>query len=140
MVQSRLSSFHLQLSIFLQDESCLVGLSSSLPTYFSVLPSPRLDSIGIGGFSHDFGCLKGDTSPVMEALDSFGTVKPSQTIILFFLLGPLFPGLFSRLSNQRKARVQAFAKGVEEIAEGVLARAKAEEDEEDQSIIGLFGE
>ena len=77
----------------------------------------------------------------MEALDSFGTVKPSRTIMLFFLLGPLFPGLFSRLSNQRNARVQALVKGVEEIAEGVLARAKAEEDEEEggQSIIGLFG-
>ena len=79
----------------------------------------------------------------MAALDSFATMKPSLSITLLFVLGPLFPELFSRLSNQRKERVQALVKGVEQIAEGVLERVKAEKDdagvdEGDQSIIGLL--
>ena len=98
----------------------------------------------MSGFSHDLGCLSGDTSPAMAALDSFGTVKPSLAIALF-VLGPLFPEFFSRLSNQRNKTVQTLAKGVEEIGQGVLARAEAEKDdadggEGDQSIVGLLSE
>ena len=81
----------------------------------------------------------------MVALDSFGTLKPSLAITLSFVLGPMFPGLFSRLSNQRNRRIQTLAKGVEDIAKEVLARAEAEKDdadggEGDQSIVGLLSE
>ena len=79
----------------------------------------------------------------MATLDSFGTVKPSLAITLFFILGPLFPGLFSRMSNQRTERIQTLVQSVKEIAEEVLERVKAEGDsadgdEGDQSIIGLL--
>lgn len=81
---------------------------------------------------------------MMAALDSLGTVKPSLTIKLFFAFGPLFPRLFSRLSNQRNARIKALVKSVETIAEGVLARIKVERDdvdgERDQSIISSLSE
>ena len=81
----------------------------------------------------------------MAALDSFGTIKPSLAITLFFILGPLFPEFFSRLPNKRNKTVQTLARGVEEIAQELLTRAEAERDdtdgnEGDESIMGLLSE
>jgi len=51
----------------------------------SLFSRSRLGNIGNGGFSHDFASLKGNTSNVVTAIDSFGFVKPSFAVRMSFL-------------------------------------------------------
>jgi hypothetical protein len=102
----------------------------------------RLDSVGIGGFGHDFGSLSGQTSSVMKAFDAFGTVKPSPLITILFLVGPMFPKLLSRLPNPRRVVMNGLAKSVEGIAGDLLANAAKEKEAGaeslDKSIVGAL--
>ena len=80
----------------------------------------------------------------MEALDAMVSAKPSLASKLIFLIGPLFPGLLSRLPNRRKGMTRDWAMAVENVAVKVLERQKADqngaaEEDLDQSIIGSFG-
>jgi len=112
------------------------------------LPSPsypRLDSIGIAGFSHDFGSLKGQTSPVVAAVDSFGSIKPSFSIMLSFVLGMILPGLSSKIPNRLMRTMTSLAMGLRGIASELLDKATKEKaevgaGEVDKSIIGALGE
>ncbi|KAG5637283.1 hypothetical protein H0H81_005117, partial [Sphagnurus paluster] len=100
-----------------------------------------LDSIGAGGFSHDFGSLKGDISPVAAAFDSFSDVKPSPMIILSFLLASIVP-LLNRIPNERTAGFIKLRESVKAIANDLLERARLEKEANvsegaaDKSIIG----
>ena len=81
----------------------------------------------------------------MKALESMVSVKPSLAVKLIFLIGPMFPGLLSRMPNKRKGRTRDFAVEVEKVAVEVLERQMAvkdgaAEEDLDQSIIGSFGE
>ena len=106
---------------------------------------PRLDSIGIGGFSLDLGSLKGKSSPVMAAFDSFGRVKPSFSIMLSFILGVIYPGLSWRIPNDRRKALVSIATSTRGIATELLDRAAREKanggaGEVDKSILGALGE
>ena len=112
-------------------------------SHLSLFLTSSFDSIGKIGFSHDFGCLNGNTSPIMNALDTLASDKPSLAAKLIFLIGPMFPGLLARLPNRRKGKTWDFAVAVEKVALGVLERHKADEEagkDLDQSIIGSVGE
>ena len=105
----------------------------------------RLDSIGIAGFSHDFGSLKGNISPVVAAVDSFGSIKPSFFLILSFVFGMILPGLSTKIPNQLTRIMRSLGSGVREIASDLLDKAMNEKaevgaGEVDQSIIGALGE
>ena len=50
-----------------------------------------LDTIGIAGFSHNFGALEGKHSSVAEAFDSFGSAPPRGLSIILPVLGPVLP-------------------------------------------------
>ena len=119
------------------------SLRLSVPLTFSSSLA-RLDSIGNGGFSHDFGSLKGKTSPVMIALASFGSVKPSFAVKLSFLLGHLSK-LVSWIPTERTNTVKSFTKSIRGIASDLLDKAAKEkaagvkEGEGDKSIIGALG-
>ena len=110
------------------------------------VPSNRLDSIGMGGFSHDFGSLKGNASPVMTAFDSFGTIKPSFSIMFSFLLGLILPQFSSRIPNDRKKSLDLVALSSRRTATELLDKAAKEKadsgsgDEVDKSILGALGE
>ena len=105
----------------------------------------RLDSVGNGGFSHDFGSLKGNTSAVMKALDSFGSVKVSFALKISFLLGHLSPRLASWMPTQRTNTMKELTRSIQGIASDLLDRAANEkaaglkEGEGDKSIIGALG-
>ena len=107
---------------------------------------PRLDSLGIGGFSHDFGSLKGNTSPVMAAFDSLGTVKASFFIMFTLLFGLIFPKLASWLPTDRKKTLQSVVKSSEETAtkllldEATKQNAGSNADEDHNSMLGVLGE
>ncbi|KAG5651864.1 hypothetical protein H0H81_007144 [Sphagnurus paluster] len=100
-----------------------------------------LDSIGAGGFSHDFGSLKGHISPVAAAFDSFSDIKPSPLILLSFLITSVFPFL-GRIPNERTAGFVKLRKSVQVIADDLLERARLEKEANvsegaaDKSIIG----
>ena len=101
-----------------------------------------LDSVGNGGFSHDFGSLKGQTSPLAKAFDAFGEVKPTFSIMLVFLFGPRFPHLLARLPNPRAAIFDEIIKGVRAIAGDLLENAAKEREaggrEIEKSIVGAL--
>ncbi|KAG5634681.1 hypothetical protein H0H81_001121 [Sphagnurus paluster] len=104
-----------------------------------------LDSIGAGGFSHDFGSLKGNISPVAAAFDSFGNVKPSPMIVLSFLLASIIPFL-GRIPNERTTGFIKLRESVKAIADDLLERARLEKEANvsegaaDKSIIGSLGD
>ncbi|GLB45491.1 putative cytochrome P450 [Lyophyllum shimeji] len=95
-----------------------------------------LDSIGTGGFSHDFGSLKGEISPIAEAFESFGAVKPSVPIMLAFLLSSVFPVL-AKIPNKRHEALRKVSTSVASIADDLLESARLES-ATDKSIIGAL--
>ncbi|KIM47090.1 hypothetical protein M413DRAFT_440621 [Hebeloma cylindrosporum] len=101
-----------------------------------------LDSIGKGGFSHDFESLDGKTSPIMEGLNSFGSAKPSFSVMLAFLVGPRLPWLFTKIPNTRWKRFSTVTKAVKDIAGQLLEKAAKEKEllgaEVNKSIIGTL--
>ncbi|KAH7927044.1 cytochrome P450 [Leucogyrophana mollusca] len=102
-----------------------------------------LDTIGIAGFSHDFGSLDGKHASVTEVFDSFSTAKPSPLTSLVFIIGPVFPWLI-KLPTLRKRMIARLNKSMGEISEVLLSRtrqekeANANETKEEKSIIGLL--
>ncbi|KAH7913961.1 cytochrome P450 [Hygrophoropsis aurantiaca] len=102
-----------------------------------------LDTIGIAGFSHDFGSLDGKVTSVTEVFDSFGTAKPSPLNSLFFLLAPVFPWLI-KLPTSRAKLVKKLNTTMGEISEELLSRTRKEKEADasdakaENSIIGLL--
>ncbi|KAG5350408.1 hypothetical protein C0989_011196 [Termitomyces sp. Mn162] len=101
------------------------------------------ECIGIGGFGHDFGSLKGHKSPISNALDSFGATKPGLASMFAFILAPALPLLF-KMPTKRKNMFQAISDSVGDIVNDLLERARAEkeanvsESNADKSIIGTL--
>jgi len=133
---------------FFQDELCLVRLALPFllpPPSHATLFTISLDSIGNGGFSHDFGCLEGKTSRVMTAFDSFGSVKPSFNLTLSYLLGPILPALSSKIPNERRDKLKDLGRDIRGIATALLEKAAREKVavgmkfEVNESIIGALG-
>ncbi|KAF8890478.1 cytochrome P450 [Infundibulicybe gibba] len=84
-----------------------------------------LDTIGMAGFSHDFGALKGRTSAVSEALGSFGDAKPDPLTILMFIIGPVFPWM-AKLPVKRNILFENLRKHTQAIADTLLEENRAE--------------
>ena len=96
----------------------------------------RLDSIGIAGFSHDFGALDGKVSPVVTAFESLGSARPSTVAKIKFLLSSVIPVL-SYIPTERSRMFEELQRSMREIADVLLERSrKAVSDE--KSIIGLL--
>ncbi|KZT22281.1 cytochrome P450 [Neolentinus lepideus HHB14362 ss-1] len=100
-----------------------------------------LDSIGIAGFGHDFGALRGKPSTVAEVFNAFNTLKPSFWAIANLVLGPTFPFL-ANLPSERHAITERWSENVAELASELLARTKKADEKgvkvEDRSIMGLL--
>ncbi|KAG6876823.1 hypothetical protein C0993_000171 [Termitomyces sp. T159_Od127] len=102
-----------------------------------------LDSIGIGGFGHDFGSLKGNKSPIVDAFDSFGATKPSLMSMFAVILAPALPWLV-KIPTKRTNMFQAISRSIGDIANSLLERARTEkaanvsEGNADKSIIGTL--
>uniref|UniRef100_P9WEJ0 Cytochrome P450 monooxygenase claO n=1 Tax=Ampulloclitocybe clavipes TaxID=56467 RepID=CLAO_AMPCV len=101
-----------------------------------------LDSIGIAGFSHDFGSLDGKHSDVAAVFDSFGSINPSYFSMVIFLLALVFPILL-KLPTNRNLLVLKLRERTSEIADVLLERTRKEKEGrtgtvEEKSIIGLL--
>ncbi|KAG6375251.1 cytochrome P450 [Boletus reticuloceps] len=103
-----------------------------------------LDTIGLAGFSHDFGALDGKHASVTEIFDSFTSSTSASAInIGVGLLADVFPSLV-RLPTRRQKLMRKLNDAMEEISTVLLARTKQEMDagivgdKEEKSVIGLL--
>ena len=81
----------------------------------------------------------------MAAFDSFGSIKPSFSVMLSVVLGDVFPGFSWRIPNERTKSLMLLATSSRGIATDLLDRAANEkasdgEGEVDKSILGRLGE
>ncbi|KAF8548044.1 cytochrome P450, partial [Imleria badia] len=103
-----------------------------------------LDTIGLAGFSHDFGALEGKHASVTEIFDTFSSSTPASTLnIGLDLLAMVFPFLV-RVPTPRSRLMWKLNRAMEEISNILLARTKQEldlgvvGDKEEKSVIGLL--
>ncbi|KAF8119553.1 cytochrome P450 [Boletus edulis] len=103
-----------------------------------------LDTIGLAGFSHNFGALEGKHASVTEVFDTFGTSPRSTTLNKgLLLLGLVFPFLAS-IPTRRGILIQKLNVAMGEISTTLLAKTQKEVEagvvggKEEKSIIGLL--
>ena len=125
----------------LKDESHIVCLSpQSLQDIHNCCC--RMDTIGLAGFSHDFGALEGKHTSVSEAFDTIGARSIARNKG-FLLLTQTFPFLL-RLPTPRWKLIQKLNVAMEEISNVLLTRTQKElemgvvKGKEERSIIGLL--
>ncbi|KIJ58857.1 hypothetical protein HYDPIDRAFT_101898 [Hydnomerulius pinastri MD-312] len=103
-----------------------------------------LDTIGLAGFSHDFGSLDGKPASVTEIFDTFGSSPRSSTLnIGATLLAQAFPFLV-RIPTARTKLIGKLNNAMGDISNILLERTRKEveigvtSEKEDKSIIGLL--
>ncbi|KAG2151473.1 cytochrome P450 [Suillus clintonianus] len=102
-----------------------------------------LDTIGIAGFSHDFGSLDGKHASVTEVFDTFGNNPPSAVNRVLFMLGSAFP-IITKIPTKRTNLTKKLHTTMGEISKDLLIRSRREKDvnmserDEEKSIIGLL--
>jgi hypothetical protein len=102
-----------------------------------------LDTVGIAGFSHDFGTLEGKACIVADALNSLTEERPSVNPWAV-ALGDNFPFLMS-LAGSRFKKFAVMKDVMADVASDLIERVRREEHEiehvaGDKSIIGLLSE
>ena len=103
----------------------------------------RLDTVGLAGFSHNFGSLEGKHASVTEVFDTFGASRSMAFNKCLLLLAQTFPFLM-RLPTPRRKLIQKLCAAIEEISNVLLARTQKELEigavggKEEKSIIGLL--
>ncbi|KAI6107178.1 cytochrome P450 [Pisolithus croceorrhizus] len=102
-----------------------------------------LDTIGLAGFSHDFGALDGKPASITRVFDTFGSSNRSAINVGLFLLSQAFP-LFSYVPTSRSKLFRDMQRTMQGISTELLARTRKEKEEgvlngkEDKSIIGVL--
>jgi hypothetical protein len=102
-----------------------------------------LDSIGNGGFSHDFAATTGTTPLLQKRFEAFGDLKPSIFVMISFLLGSAIP-LLGKIPTERNKLMKALSADMRSIAVDLLDRARKEKETLvdaglDRSILGALG-
>ena len=126
-----------------KDESHIVRSPTVFLPYMHIYYS-RLDTIGLAGFSHNFGALQGKHAPVTEVFDSVGASPRSMAINTgLLLLAQAFPSL-ADIPTSRTRMIQKLNVAMEEISNVLLSRTQKEMEmgvvggKEERSIIGLL--
>ncbi|KAG0695944.1 cytochrome P450 [Suillus ampliporus] len=103
-----------------------------------------LDTIGIAGFSHDFGSLNGKHASVTEVFDRFGNNSRASAVNqLVVMLGQAFP-ISAKYPTKRRGLIKNLNATMGEIFNDLLDRSRREKDanvnetEQEKSIIGLL--
>ncbi|KIM65584.1 hypothetical protein SCLCIDRAFT_439847 [Scleroderma citrinum Foug A] len=103
-----------------------------------------LDTIGLAGFSHDFGSLEGKTTSVVAVLDTLGS-SPSRSVInaSFFVLSQVFTALVY-FPTKRNVLMQEIQQELSKISEQLLDKRRKEKEagivdgKAEKSVIGLL--
>lgn len=82
-----------------------------------------LDTIGLAGFGHDFGALRGENGIVEEAFDKMSSEPPKGLNAIIMLLAVVFPQLL-RIPTKRQQLLSHLNKAIQKIAEGLLFRTR----------------
>ncbi|KAG1901360.1 cytochrome P450 [Suillus fuscotomentosus] len=103
-----------------------------------------LDTVGIAGFSHDFGSLDGKPASVTEVFDTFGSnQKASAVNEVFILLASAFP-IILKIPTKRQNLFKKLSVTMGQISNELLIRSRREKDVnigergQENSIIGLL--
>ncbi|KAG1814956.1 cytochrome P450 [Suillus variegatus] len=102
-----------------------------------------LDTVGIAGFSHDFGSLDGQRASVTEVFDTFGSNKPSAANEIFVLLASVFP-IILKIPTERRNLLKKLSITMGQISNELLIRSRREKDVnigergQENSVIGLL--
>ncbi|KAG1780538.1 cytochrome P450 [Suillus placidus] len=103
-----------------------------------------LDTIGVAGFSHDFGSLDGKRASVTEVFDTFGNnQQASAANRVFILLASEFP-IIAKIPTKRTNLFKKLSVTMGDISNDLLIRSRREKDlnvserDEEKSIIGLL--
>ncbi|KAJ7494219.1 cytochrome P450 [Mycena galericulata] len=92
-----------------------------------------LDTIGLAGFSHDFGTLSGKTSSIATAFDSIGT-PPSLFDTMALFLSLIIP---VDLPSPRRVMLARLRKTMRGLGDAFIA-SNSREENIDKSVIGLL--
>ncbi|EJU03026.1 cytochrome P450 [Dacryopinax primogenitus] len=87
--------------------------------------SITLDTIGLTGFSYDFGTLRGERPPVVDVLATFGTKKVDFLSALTFLLIQTVPQVLN-IPSPRNKLFTALNDSMSDVVRKVLAKVKEE--------------
>ena len=93
----------------------------------------RLDSIGIGGFGHDFKALEGQESPVTKVFNAFGEATGNDGLIAEFF--PFVPTKRSRMMAQMRKATTAIGY---ELLQNCEKMKEGSQSIKDRSILGLL--
>ncbi|KAI6041429.1 cytochrome P450 [Pisolithus marmoratus] len=85
----------------------------------------RLDTIGLAGFSHDFGSLDGKSASITAVLDTFGSSLKRSTVTACLLLSQTFPFL-SYAPTPRSGLFREMQRAIEDASTELLARTRKE--------------
>ncbi|KAG2066949.1 cytochrome P450 [Suillus decipiens] len=103
-----------------------------------------LDTIGIAGFSHDFGSLDGKRASVTEVFDSFGSNQQASAVNqVLLLLASVFP-IIIKIPTKHSNLTKKLSATTGEISNDLLIRSRREKDvsmsqrDEEKSIMGLL--
>jgi hypothetical protein len=101
--------------------------------------SLSLDSIGIAGFSHDFGALSGKRDDVVIAFEKLSEGKFDPIDAILILLGPKLSFL-NRFPTPRRRALERLNAACGDLARNLLAQTRVEKEAEkgDRSIMGLL--
>lgn len=128
---------------FIKDELHLVGLSY-YQLFYNFTHRGSLDTIGIAGFSHDFGALDGKHASVTQIFDAFSSSSHASSLSIGLnLLAQVFPFLVQIPTPRGKLTMQLNS-AMEEISNVLLTRTRKELDmgapseQEEKSVIGLL--
>ncbi|KAJ7682538.1 cytochrome P450 [Mycena polygramma] len=91
-----------------------------------------LDTIGLAGFSHDFGTLSGNTSKIVSIFDAFGS-KESFLDIAVFLLSLVVP-VVDTVPTSRNSLLSQLTKSMQDLGNKVLENTSNANS--DKSVIG----
>ncbi|KAG9309800.1 cytochrome P450 [Chiua virens] len=102
-----------------------------------------LDTIGIAGFSHEFGALDGKRASVTEVFDMFSGGGGSTVNLLLILLANALPWLV-KIPTSHSKLVQRLNDTMGEISDELLSKSRKEKEagtlgeREEKSILGLL--
>ncbi|KAK0205805.1 cytochrome P450 [Desarmillaria ectypa] len=92
-----------------------------------------MDSIGIAGFSHDFGAIDGKP----QIFDDLDMSSGAAFFAFMIIASTMFPAIL-RLPSKKKEVLSTMNRVFSDIADQLLAKAKEHGNEEDKSVMGLL--
>lgn len=83
-----------------------------------------LDTVGIAGYSHDFGTLHDNRDTLLKSFGDFNNLKPSVLLAITFMMAPVFPVLAFMMPTAYSNLVSALHAKMTQVCTEMMARAE----------------